>query len=101
MSKLSSVTLAIKTAAERLATKTTTAAVMNTTSTATPRPTVSFVKTFCTAPFFLSLADAAELDDLTAERDELNCTVWSQERAAQRHEAVFIELWDRLRSTSC
>lgn len=34
---------------------------------------------------------------LEAERERLDQTVWANELLAQRHEQVFIELWDRLR----
>ncbi|MFT4549214.1 MAG: hypothetical protein ACI8XO_004421 [Verrucomicrobiales bacterium] len=42
----------------------------------------------------------ADPDELLAERDQLDQTVWAPEVDAQRYETVFIDLWDRLRTSS-
>ncbi len=40
---------------------------------------------------------AQSVEELTAERERLDATVFADEVAAQRHEEVFVELWDKLR----
>ena len=35
---------------------------------------------------------------IQARRDHLDQTVWAKELLAQQHEAVFIQLWDDLRT---
>lgn len=41
---------------------------------------------------------AAQLQALEAQRQQLDRTVWAKELLAQMHEAVFLKLWDELRS---
>ena len=45
-----------------------------------------------------SLSAVSDLNILFKERDEMNKTVWSDERKAQEHERYFISLWDELRA---
>ncbi len=40
-----------------------------------------------------------KLDEYRNQREALDRTVWAQEREAQRYERVFVDLWDRLRSS--
>jgi len=52
--------------------------------------------------FILSLIAAPVLgqdSDIVRHRQELDGTVWFEERRAQEHGAFFVELWDRLRAT--
>ncbi len=48
----------------------------------------------------LSPATLAQLESLEAQRRHADQTVWAPELDAQRHEAVFIHLWDTLRQSA-
>ena len=39
-----------------------------------------------------------KMEAIQARRDHLDQTVWAKELLAQQHEAVFIQLWDDLRT---
>ncbi|MBI4327112.1 MAG: CRTAC1 family protein [Chloroflexi bacterium] len=41
---------------------------------------------------------AKEMETIQARRDRLDQTVWAKELLAQQHEAVFVQLWDDLRT---
>lgn len=43
---------------------------------------------------------ATTLAELTAERQEMDRTVWAPELVAEQHHGVFIQLWDELRATA-
>lgn len=43
-------------------------------------------------------ADRASTADLLEQREKLDQTVWAAEVDAQRYEAVFVDLWDRIRN---
>ncbi len=43
-------------------------------------------------------APVRSVEELTAERERLDATVFADEVSAQRHEEVFVALWDKLRN---
>ena len=53
---------------------------------------------FCLAVMAKSLSAASDLNILFQQRDEMNKTIWSDERKAQEHERYFVSLWDDLRA---
>ena len=58
-----------------------------------PRPVADGASTFPVDP-------TAEAEQLAAERARLDASLWAVEREAQRHEEVFVRLWDTLRSST-
>ncbi|MBK1879227.1 CRTAC1 family protein [Pelagicoccus mobilis] len=44
--------------------------------------------------------EAADIDPILSQRQNLDSSVWEQERLAQEYETAFIQLWDRMRAQS-